>query len=81
MWAQAVCTLLSKELMESKPISRPLPTEMYSRNLVCAPRSVWLYPAKTSSLMWNALSIIHVNLEAANLKQQSPLNPVKRLVC
>jgi len=45
----------SKLLMESKPMSRPLPTEMYSTNLVRAPRSVWLYPANTSSEMWNAL--------------------------
>ena len=36
-------------------MSRPLPTEMYSTNLVRAPRSVWLYPANTSSEMWNAL--------------------------
>ena len=36
-------------------MSRPLPTDMYSTNLVRAPRSVWLYPANTSSEMWNAL--------------------------
>ena len=41
--------------MESKPMSRPLPTEIYSLNLVRPPRSVWLYPANTSSLMWKAL--------------------------
>ena len=52
---EAARALDSKLLMESKPMSRPLPTEMYSKNLVRAPRSVWLYPANTSSEMWNAL--------------------------
>ena len=49
--------------MESKPMSRPLPTLMYSLNLTLPARRVWLYPANTSSLMWKALQKVASRVE------------------